>query len=412
MFECLTLKNGLRIVFDDIPFVRSVCLGVWVKNGSRNENDKNSGISHFIEHMLFKGTEKRSAAKIAEDMDAVGGQINAYTSKEYTCYYTRTLDSHFDIALDVLADMFFHSKFDQTEIDKEKKVVLEEISMYEDSPEDLVHDILHLNVWKNNPLGQSVLGTKESVCSFDTKTLKEYVKQNYLPQNTVIALAGNFDRRQALEGISKYFEHFQGSDRPEPSFTKIYHPCSCQKSKEIEQVHLCLGFPSVRLGCDQAYDVAVLNTILGGGMSSKLFQKIREEHGLAYSIYSHNSSFSDTGLFSIYAALNPSELDTVLNLIKAEIKSLFEVPLTQELLLKTKEQIKSNFLLSLENSSSRMSSIGKSLLMQNKVLTPDELIEKIDHVSLQSYEEIIHEIFDFDQMSLSMVGNFGGNTNL
>jgi len=398
------LPNGLRVVVETIPFVRSVSFGVWVRNGSRNENLGNNGISHFIEHMLFKGTEKRSAMEIADTMDAVGGQLNAFTSKEYTCYFTRTLDTHFDVALDVLSDMFFNSKLAQDEIDKERGVILEEISMYEDTPEDLAVDLLQYHTFPRNPLGMSILGTPETINGFNRDDFKGFMKARYSPKNIVIAIAGNIDEQEVLAKITDVFGHYEGSPDICEGEDAVYAPGFSLKEKDIEQVHLCVGYPGIKTGIDDSYALAAVNTIFGGGMSSRLFQKIREEHGLVYSVYSYNASYCDTGIFLVYAALNPDNVFDVLGLISQEVRGMFDNKITEEQLSKAKEQLKSNFLLSLENAASRMNSLGRTLLMLDKVITPDELVTKIDAINLDAFYDVCKKIFIPEQMSLSLVG--------
>ncbi len=409
MFNTITLENGLRIVTETVPFVRSIAFGIWVKNGSRNESIEQNGISHFIEHMFFKGTTSRLASDIASEIDSIGGQINAFTAKEYTCYYTLTLDTHFDTALDILADMFFNSKFDEKDIKKELNVIIEEINMYEDSPEELVHDLLQSNVWKNDSLGYPILGEEKIISSFNKKIFKNYYNTNYHPQNTVIAIAGNFESDDMIKKIEKYFGDFSRSiDLPNNKYKTVYTPSIVTKEKEIEQIHMAIGFPSIPIGSENAYDLAIFNTIFGSGMSSRLFQKIREDEGLAYSVYSYASSYIDMGLFTIYAGLNPSQSEKVINIISREIKNIFTDKITESQLIKTKEQLKSNYLLSLESSSSRMNSIGKSQLMLNKIIYPEEIIKKIDNVTIDRIYELIEKIFIFDNMSLSVVGNIKG----
>ncbi|MCL2840709.1 MAG: insulinase family protein [Defluviitaleaceae bacterium] len=398
------LDNGLRVVMESIPFVRSVSFGLWVRNGSRHESPETSGISHFIEHMMFKGTEKRTAHEIADTMDAVGGQLNAFTSKEYTCYFTRTLDTHFDVALDVITDMFFHSKYDQNEINKERNVILEEINMYEDTPEDLAVDLLHTHAFPQNPLGMGILGTPETIGSFQRDDFLQFIKVRYSPKNTVIAVAGNINEQEVLEKITVAFKDFKDESKNTGESTAIYTPGFVLREKDIEQVHLCMGFPGIKSGSDESYALAAVNTILGGGMSSRLFQKIREQHGLVYSVYSYNASYFDAGIFLIYAALNPAQIQEVLGLIAQEVRGMFTDKVTQAQLAKAKEQLKSNFLLSLESAGSRMNSIGRTLLMLNKIVTPDELVTKIDAIDLDAFYTVCDKIFKLDQMSLSLVG--------
>ncbi|MCL1998084.1 MAG: insulinase family protein [Turicibacter sp.] len=407
--ELTTLDNGLRIIVEDLPFVRSISFGIWVKNGSRDETAELNGISHFIEHMLFKGTEKRTAKEIADVMDAVGGQMNAYTTKEHTCFYTRTLDTHFDIALDVLSDMFFNAKFDNEEIKKERNVILEEISMYEDSPDDLVHDLLQQAIYKNDTLGYRVLGTPESIAAVDNAAIKAYMSRRYTPQTTLIAVAGNIKNSDVVGKIKEIFGVNFAAPTAPAAATQFYTPAFIKKEKDIEQVHLCFGYPGIPTGVPEMYDLAALNSILGGGMSSRLFQKIREERGLSYAIYTYPTSFIETGIFSIYAALAPQQTDEVTELILAEVKALFTDKVSQIQLDKTKEQIKSSFIMSLESAANRMTSIGRQMLMLDKIVTPDELITKIDQITLDSFYALAEKIFQKDQMSLAMVGNIPKN---
>ena len=406
MINVYTLKNGLRVVMENIPFVRSVSFGIWIKNGSRCESASNNGISHFIEHMMFKGTKKRSAKDIADTMDSVGGQINAFTSKEYKCFYTRTLDTHFDVALDVLTDMFFNSNFDQNDIDRERNVILEEINMCEDTPDDLVHEILQSKIWPHDPLGLTVTGTPESIKNIGQTEIINYVKNNFCPQNTVVALAGNMDENDMLEKITASFDQYKkNTNYSEPTRSAMYTPAFASRDKDIEQVHLCVGFPGIASPSDDIYTVAAISTILGGGMSSRLFQKIREEHGLVYSVYSYHTSFIDTGLFAIYAALNPAQAPDVLQMIIDEVKGMFTNKIKDEQLTKTREQLKSNYLLSLESTSSRMNSIGRTLLLHDKTIDADELINKIDAINMGRFYELCEKIMQLNEISISIVGN-------
>jgi len=389
---------------ESIPFVRSVSFGLWVNNGSRHENTTTNGMSHFIEHMMFKGTEKRTALDIADTMDAVGGQLNAFTSKECTCYFTRTLDTHFDVALDVIADMFFNSKYDRDEIDKERNVILEEINMYEDTPEDLVVDLLQEKTFPNHSLGMTILGTPQSIGGFRQHDFLTFLKAHYTPQNVVISIAGNIDEKTVIEKVSAAFGHLKGETAADKQKPAVYTPGFSIKEKDIEQVHLAMGFPGIATGTDESYALAAVNTIFGGGMSSRLFQKIREEHGLVYSVYSYNVSYCDTGIFMVYAALNPTQLQEVMRLISLEVKGMFNDKITAAQLAKAKEQLKSNFLLSLESAAARMNSIGRTMLMLNKVVTPDELVTKIDAIDMDAFYNVCDKIFKMDQVSVSLVG--------
>lgn len=409
MLNTLKLDNSITVILEEMPSIRSIAFGVWVKNGSRNENLSVNGISHFIEHMLFKGTEKRTAKMIADEMDSVGGQLNAYTSKEFTCYYTRTLDSHFDTALDVIADMILNSKFDNADIAKERNVILEEINMYEDSPEESVHDILEYNVFNKATLGFSVLGTPESISSFDTDIMMEYYLSNYHQDNIVIAVAGNFKSSEIIEKINGRLGQFKREFKyVYPVFETEFNKSIVTKEKDIEQVHISMGFPGIRIGTEDSYPLSALNTIFGGGMSSRLFQTIREEHGLSYAVYSYNSSYMDCGIYSVYAALNLNQTHEVIRLVLGEINRLYTDKISEDQLAKTKEQLKSNYIMSLENSSSRMSGLGRSQLLLGRVLTPEETISKIDAVSIDDIYRIADKIFNMEKLSISAVGNTSG----
>jgi len=381
-------------------------VGIWVGAGSRNEKKEINGISHFIEHMLFKGTKKRSAKEIAESIDSIGGQINAFTGKECTCYYTKTLDTHIDIAIDVLTDMFFNSVFSEKDIDIERKVVLEEISMYEDSPEDLVHDYLSETVWENDAIGMPILGTYESLHNIERDTIVNYISEHYLPENTVIAVAGNFDDNVLIDIVKKNFGSWYSDRKPVKQFEKANFKVSNRiKQKDIEQVHICLGFEGIEHGNDDLYSLLAINNVFGGGMSSRLFQKIREERGLVYSIYSYPSSYCNAGLFTIYAGMNPEHRDTFLKLVMEEIKILIKHGISEEELAKSKEQLKGSYILGLESTSSRMNSLGKSELMLGKVYTPEEVLKKIDEVNNEKVREIIEKVFQMEKMSIAVVGN-------
>jgi predicted Zn-dependent peptidase len=405
MFKKITLDNGVRIVTERIPYVRSVSIGIWVKTGSRNENRLNNGVSHFIEHMFFKGTEKRNAKEIAESFDNIGGQLNAFTGKECTCYYAKTLDDHIGVAIDVLSDMFFNSLFAKKDMAVEKKVILEEIGMYEDSPEELVHDILSDIIWSGNPIGYPILGTGKSLRNMSKELINDYIANNYTPKNTVISVAGNFEEDNLIEMIKEKFggwkvENEQISSFPEVSFITGLKT----KEKDIEQVHLCIGFKGIEHGNDKLYSLLAVNNLFGGGMSSRLFQKIREKKGLVYSIYSYPSAYKNAGLFTIYAGMNPEHLNEVTGLISDEIKLLLKRGIKTDDLEKSKDQLKGNYILGLESTSSRMNSIGKSELMLGYINSPEEVLEKIDAITMESINEIIQKVFDLEHTGISIVG--------
>jgi len=409
MVEIVKLSNGVTVALEKMPAVRSISFGIFVLNGSSNEDSATHGISHFIEHMLFKGTKTRTAKDIAAQMDGIGGQLNAYTSKEYTCYYTRTLDSHFNAALDILTDMFFNSTFTDTDISKEASVICEEINMYEDTPDDLVMDITQAAVFAGSPLAHSVLGTHKSIGTFNNQILTNYYWKNYHPKNTVLAVAGNFDSDKIIAELEKHFASWHSSHVYEPLVPEpAYTPSLTVKEKDIEQVHLCMAFPGLSSGHADIYTMSAVSTIFGGGMSSRLFQKIREEHGLAYSVYSYNTSFKSTGLFNIYAGTGASQASQVVNLVLEEIENFKNIGIEDAQLSKTKEQLKSNYLLSLENSSSRMGSIGRNMLVLGETKTPDQIVAKIEEITPEKFNALVNNLFDYEKISLSAVGKTGG----
>lgn len=411
MLKKFVLKNGVRVVCEYIPYVRSVTLGIWVKTGSRNENIRNNGVSHFIEHMLFKGTDKRSAAEIAESIDNIGGQLNAFTGKECTCYYAKTLDEHLDIAMDVLSDMLNNSTFSKKDIALEKRVILEEIGMYEDSPEELVHDILSETVWDGSAIGYPILGTGKSLRGINRETIKEYMKDRYTPGNMVISVAGNFNESKLEEMLETYFNCQIPGDETEHNVENVdFRPEIHVREKDTEQVHICIGFEGIKNGDDALYPLLAVNNIFGGGMSSRLFQKIREKKGLVYSIYSYPTIYNDAGLFTIYAGMKPENLNEVTKLIYDEVRMMLKKGITKQELEKSREQLKGSYILGLESTSSRMSSIGKSELLLGRIHTPEEILDKIGKITMEGMNYIIHSIFNLDKVGISVVGKVKQDT--
>ncbi|UFU01075.1 insulinase family protein [Radiobacillus kanasensis] len=392
MLQRHTCQNGLRIVQEHIPAVRSVTIGVWVLTGSRNEAAPINGISHFIEHMFFKGTKKRTALDIAEAFDAIGGQVNAFTSKEYTCYYAKVLDTHKEFALEVLADMFFHSTFDSEEMEREKKVVLEEIKMAEDTPDDIVHDLLSQASYGKHPLGYPILGSQETLQSFQADDLRSYIDDRYRPDNVVISVAGNVDA-SFLEKIESYFGNYEGVDSQKELESPAFLTNQIVRKKETEQAHLCLGYNGLPLAHENMYSLIVMNNVLGGSMSSRLFQEIREKKGLAYSVFSYHSTFVDSGLLTIYAGTGNEQLPLLRETIDETIANFIQNGLTEKELRNSKEQLKGSLMLSLESTNSRMSRNGKNELILGRHRTLDEMIEEIDAVTMESTNQIIQDVF-------------------
>jgi len=392
LVEKYTSSNGVRIVLESMPAVRSVTIGIWVKIGSRNENLHNNGISHFLEHMFFKGTKTRSAQDIAEAFDSIGGQINAFTSKEYTCFYAKVLDTHKEFALEVLADMFFESTFDEDEMEREKKVVYEEIKMCEDTPDDIVHDLLAEAAYGEHPLGYPILGTEKQLASFDQKQLQEYVEANYTPDNVVVSVAGNVPH-SFINDIDAYFGSFTRKATKEPIIKPAFLQEAIYRSKDTEQAHLCLGYNGYEAGDKHLYPLSIMNNVLGGSMSSRLFQEIREKKGLAYSVFSYHAAFIDDGLLTIYAGTGKDQLGQLEEVMDSTLHHFIEHGLTEKELRNSKEQIKGNLMLGLESTNSRMSRNGRNELLLQRHRTLDDLILEIDGITNEQVTDVIKNVF-------------------
>jgi predicted Zn-dependent peptidase len=385
------LKNGLRVLIEPIPACRSVSFGIWVKTGSRNEAPEENGISHFIEHMLFKGTDRHSAKDIADRFDGIGGNVNAFTAKEYTCYYAKVLDQHLPIAVDVLADMFFHSQLADTELAKEKNVILEEIAMYEDTPDDTVHDLASRAAFGDHPLALPILGTAERLEAMGAQDLRDYMGRKYRADNTVISIAGNVNE-DVLALIERHFGSFDVTGTEDALNAPVFRSGSLFHRKKTEQNHLCLTFPGCSIADPKLYAMILLNNAIGGGMSSRLFQEIREKRGLAYSVYSYHTSYADSGLFTVYAGTAPKQTKDVYDLTVELLSEMAEHGMTELELHRGKEQLKGNLILSLESTSSRMNRLGKNELMLGRHYTLDEMLERIEQVTMQDIREMLDRI--------------------
>ncbi|WP_130863630.1 M16 family metallopeptidase [Bacilliculturomica massiliensis] len=376
------LNCGIRMVMEEIPYVQSAAVGVWVRAGSVDETERISGISHFIEHMLFKGTDLRSARQIAEDVDKIGGNINAFTGKEATCYYIKTLGSNLEKACDILADMFLNSRFDPEEMQKEKSVILEEMKMIEDTPDEFAQDLLSENVYRGTPLERPIIGTRESLLGISRSDILDYRNREYTRDNIVVSLAGSFDPERMCE----YFEGKLAGlapDKEEKQETEhSFAPSRLVRIKDVEQAHICLGVRGVPMDHELYYALALLNNIMGGSMSSRLFQNIREQKGLAYSVYSSSSSYVKHGMYSIYAGVASNKTEDAVRGIAEELRRLAADGVTDEELDMAKEQIKSNYIFGQENVNSRMFSNGKNILLLGRVKPPEEVIANVDRVTM------------------------------
>ena len=408
--EIFTLSNGVRVTMENLPYLRSVSVGIWVQAGCFAEDEKNNGISHFIEHMLFKGTKNRSAMEIANCIDALGGQLNAFTGKECTCYYVNILSEHYGIAVDLLCDMILNAKLDEDDIEREKGVVCEEINMVEDTPDEVCHENLSKAFYGNHPLGKTILGTSETVKSIKREDIVAYMSKTYLPENIVVSVAGNFDKDAILNMFEERLGKMQrGAKIEQAGVLKKPYGKKILVNKDIEQVNLCIGLPGVSQKSDDYFAETVIANVFGGGMSSRLFQRVREQNGMTYSIYSYLASNVNSGMFMIYAGMNPQQSKKVLELILDEADKLLKNGLTEKEFFEAKEQLKGGFVLGLESAVARMNRNGKVLLLNDSVLTMDEVIKKINEVTVEDINRNIKKMFDFSNVSTSVVGKVEKN---
>ena len=402
MYQRQVLPNGVRLLTEHVPGVRSAALGIWVGVGSRREAPGFSGAAHFIEHMSFKGTARRSAVRLAEEMDAIGGQLNAYTTKEDTVYYAWVLDTHLAQAADILCDMLFCSKFDEGDVTTERGVILEEMGMYADNPEDLCAERLAAAVFQGSALARPILGRKATLEKMTGEKLKAWQRAHYVPSQLVVTLAGSFTDRDA-EDLAARFSDLTGAPLP-PERSAVYLPAFTTRKKATEQNHLTLAFPGLPLGDPRRFTLQLLSSILGGGMSSRLWQKVREESGLCYSVYSYGAGHADTGLFAVYAAMGADTEAAALQTIARETRRFVANGVTQEELTRAREQSKDNVLMGLESTQSRMSALGRGELLTGSVLSAEEVIAAYDAVTAEDIQALAAELLDFERVSLSAVG--------
>lgn len=403
-FDQITLKNGLRIIGERIPHFRSVSVGFWVGSGSQYETPDEAGLSHFLEHMVFKGTEKRTTRQIAEEMDKVGGQLNAFTSKECTCFYAKVVDEHLPLAMDVLSDLVTAPIFDPAELEKEKGVVIEEINMSADDPEDSVHELLMLANYGDQPVARPILGTEEKIAAYSSEDLRAYWKKMYRPQNTVLALAGNYDWNAVVALAEKLLDKWSPDAFESRACTTNPVPVTLlTKEKDIEQIHICLGFPALPIGDERSYELSLFNSVFGGAMSSRLFQKIREERGAAYTVYSYPNAYTDSGMLSVYAGTNPDAAEDVYGLLLGEAKKLASEGMTRDEFMMAREQLKAGYILGLESTSARMQSLGRRLLLLGNTRTETEVIDRVNAIDFDSTNALMHEILSAPH-SAALVG--------
>jgi predicted Zn-dependent peptidase len=406
--ERATLGNGVRIVTESMPYVRSVSLGVWIGTGSRMERGPENGLSHFLEHMVFKGTTTRSAEDIAKSVDSVGGGLDAFTSKELVSFNTKVLDEHLPLALDILSDMVLNPVFRPADIEKEKGVILEEIKMEADQPEYVLHETFISNFWKGHGLGKPILGTRETVKKFERDMLHEFYSRVYSPSNILITAAGNLNHAEIVKLISDKFSALPAREPiPVDTIPKTHAPLILKNKESLEQVHITMGVPSYRLAHEMRYPLYILNTVLGGGMSSRLFQNIRENQGLAYAVYSELNLFSDTGCFTVYAGTAAETAKKVVDSVIAEFRTLKQELISTDELRRAKDHLKGSLMLSLESTTSRMSNLARQELYFDKFMTLDDMLNNIENVNREDVQKIAQKFFTTETIALAVLGRLG-----
>jgi predicted Zn-dependent peptidase len=405
------LPNGLVVITETMPHVRSVSVGVWVRNGSRREVPEENGLAHFMEHMVFKGTERRSAEAIAREMDSVGGMLDAFTSKEQICFNAKILDEHLPIAFDVIADLVLRPKFDSEDVKKERKVVLEEIKMDLDNPEYLLHEIFTRGFWPGHPLGRPILGTRETVEKFNRDALRTRFENWFAPDHLVVTAAGNVSHDQVLDLVRREFGELQpAGPADDGGAPRTQAPILLERKRDLEQAHICIGVPSVPLAHQDRFGFAVLNNLLGGGMSSRLFQNIREKRGLAYAVFSELTPYSDAGMMTVYAGTATDAIGQVIDLTIQEFRALKESPVTEEELRRSKNHLKGSLMLSLESTSSRMSNLARQELYFGRFYSLDEILAGIEAVTRDELQSLAQAHLQTEQIAVTVLGPLNGFT--
>jgi predicted Zn-dependent peptidase len=404
-----TLANGLTLITEEMQHIRSVSLGIWIKTGSRDEDAQWNGISHFVEHMVFKGSKNRSAEAIARQVDSIGGNMDAFTAKECICFNIKVLDDHLPIAMEVLSDLVLNPVFDAGDIARERGVILEEIKMDEDNPDYLVHEIFTQNFWKDHALGKPILGTKDTVKTFERNPVVDFYDQRFAPGNLIVCAAGHLRHEQLVELANKHFGHMEprknGFHSPPP---KVAPRIVMRNKKALEQVQICIGVPSHPMAHERRHASYILSTLLGGGMSSRLFQNIRERQGLAYSIYADLNPYRDTGCLSVYAGTSRTSATKVVESVISEFRKLKSETVPEEELRRAKDQLKGSLMLSLESSTARMSNLARQAMYFDHFYTMDELIEKIESVTAEELKGLANEFFQKDAIAVTVLGNLNG----
>jgi len=403
-YQKTVLENGIKVITEEIPYLKSASIGIWVITGSRDEESHENGISHFIEHLMFKGTERRTAFEIAREIDSVGGTLNAFTGREYTCFYAKVIDKNLPLAIDLLSDIFLHSSMDPKDVEKERMVILQEIKMVEDTPDDYVHDLFNRACWGDHPLGFPIFGTTELVQSFTRDQLYQYFRENYQPERIIICAAGNLKHHEVVEWIQATFGRIPKSDKVKERRRPNSVSSVQLLKRDLEQVHFCLGTRGLQYNHSQRFSSYALNTILGGGMSSRLFQEVRENRGLAYSVYSYLPTYIDTGLFVVYAGTSEKSFQEVIELILQEFKHLKKDPFRNRELETAKEQLKGNLLLSLESSDNLMTRLAKNEIYFDSYVPMEAILQGIEDVKEETMRSLANEFFDQRYFCLTVLG--------
>jgi len=403
------LPHGLIVITEQMQHIRSASIGIWLETGSRDEDAHWNGISHFIEHMVFKGTKHRTAEQIARQVDSIGGNMDAFTAKECICFNVKVLDEHVPIALEILSDLVLHPVFDSQDITRERGVILEEIKMDQDNPDYLVHEIFTQNFWKDHPLGRPILGTKETVKRFERQPVLDAYGHHFSPGNIIVSAAGNLDHDRFVDLVIQHFEHMKPvKNGLHSAVQKVVPRIVLRNKKALEQVQLCIGVPSYAIAHEKRHASYILNTLLGGGMSSRLFQNIRERQGLAYSIYSDLNPYRDTGCLAVYAGTSRESVAKVVQSVVSEFRKLKAEPVPEEELRRSKDQLKGSLMLSLESSTARMSNLARQEMYFDRFYDLDELIEKIEAVTTEDLQSLANEFFHTELIAVTALGNLSG----
>jgi predicted Zn-dependent peptidase len=405
------LPNGIKIISQKTPHIRSVSMGVWVNVGARDESDRENGLSHFIEHMIFKGTARRSAYQIAKEFDAVGGHTNAFTSMEHTCYHAKVLDNHMETMVDILTDIFLNSTFDPQEVERERPVICQEIGMLEDAPEDYVHLLSGHNFWGDHPLGRSILGTRENILNFDSPIIKDFFHRFYHPERIVVAVCGNVDHQRLLELVAPTFGSIVSDQNLPERHAPEISPGMRIHFRELEQVHVCLSTPGLSITDPRRFALSLLNSLLGGNMSSRLFQEIRERRGLAYSVYSYIGSHVDSGMFGIYAGIHPDNVQQTIELIVQEMNAICRTPITAAELQDAKEFTKGNLILATESVDNQMVRLAQNEIHFNEYIPLESVIEHIEAVTAEEIQELARTLFISEQSGVTLLGQVDDKTD-